>query len=626
MKIERENARVFIAAASGRAPWLVLVLSLLALPISPAQSESPPHLLLWGDTHLHTSLSFDAFMNNNLTADPDTAYRFARGLPVIHPYNRTRVQLDRALDFLVVSDHAEFLGALRDIYHDGLVDETAGPIDSVFNWVRTWIIRNAIDKREGMELFADRLPEPEDAVTAAAAYSGATRDLLPGAQASMSDAWREITAAAQRHYQPGEFTTLIGWEWSSIPGGANLHRIVISDIDAAEAGQFLPFGSDVSPYPEDLWQWLDTVAADTGAEFLAIPHNSNISKGMMFSERTLRGEPVAEATQIKGDSETHPALSPEDEFADFETYPHYIQRTPEPYRATKADFIRSGLKTGLELQAVLGVNPYQFGLIGSTDAHSGLASADENNFWGKMATDSIPENKTRGATGATGWSMSASGLAAVWSESNDRESIVAAFRRREVYATTGPRMQLRFFAGWDYSETDLQTDVAAAGYAGGVPMGGVLEARPDQVPGFLVMAMKDPLGANLDRVQVVKGWLDATGSAREQVYDVAWSPGRVPGSDGRLPSVGNTVDLQTAVYRNEIGAASLQTFWQDPDYVPGQSAFYYARVLQIPTPRHALYDAIALGIEAPSVGPLTIQERAYSSPVWINPQGVTGAQ
>ncbi|MDG2305033.1 MAG: DUF3604 domain-containing protein, partial [Candidatus Binatia bacterium] len=375
-----------------------------------------------------------------------------------------------------------------------------------------------------------------------------------------------------------------------------------------------------------------------GAQFVAIPHNSNISKGRMFPEKSLRGEPfteesartrakwetVVEATQFKGDSEAHPDLSPNDEFADFELYPHYIQRDPPPYEASEGDYVRSALKRGLAIEEKIGFNPYQFGLIGSTDSHTGVASAEENNFWGKFPRDSKPETKTgwRGGKGPSGWSMSASGLAAVWAEENSRDEILDAFRRREVYATTGPRMAVRVFAGWDFDESDLASkDLADVGYARGVPMGGELTRQGDGgAPRFLIQALKDPKSGNLDRIQVIKGWLDEDGSPQERIYDVAGAGERTRDAAGKLSLIGNTVDLTTARYTNDIGAADLTAAWEDPDFDGDQSAFYYVRVLEIPTPRHSLMDAVALGVDPSEVeGASTIQERAYTSPIWYRP-------
>jgi len=615
----------------------ILIVAALVLSSAQALPAETPKQLLWGDTHLHTSYSFDAFLNGNMTATPDVAYRWAKGQPVIHPYNRTRVQIGTPLDFLVVSDHAEFLGGIRDIYYDGIQAEDPGIIESVLYWYNERQIRGVIDGGEGPAYFSNLLPESEDPRTAAAQWSeriGA--QLIPGADVSMKNAWRAITEAADAHNQPGEFTALIGWEWSSVPGGANLHRVVVTDGDATDAENFLPFSSTTSPYPEDLWAWLDKTSAAVGTEFVAIPHNSNLSKGTMFPDRSLRGEPVdteyaearrrwepvVEITQIKGDSETHPELSPDDEFADFETYPYYLQQVTEPYRVQPADYVRSALKMGLELEAEIGLNPYQFGVIGSTDSHTGLSSAEEPNFWGKMARDSIPENKQGKALadGPSGWTMSASGLAAVWAENNTRADIVAAFKRREVYATSGPRIRVRFYGGWQTDDPVAASEAEFAGLLGGTTMGGEL-ARNDAAaaPTFYVLALKDPKSANLDRIQIVKGWLDAAGVAQEKVFNVVWSGERQLEASGRLEAVGDTVDRTTGIYTDDIGSVELDTAWTDPEFVADQAAFYYARVLEIPTPRHALLDALALGLDAPSEGPSVIQERAYTSPIWYKP-------
>lgn len=607
------------------------------------QAEEPTKLL-WGDTHLHTSYSFDAFLNQNQSADPDTAYRWAKGLPVIHPYNRTRVQIDTPLDFLVVSDHAELMGVIRAIKNDTAELDDLGPIDSVMRWFRTYVLLDAIENETGRKIFAKILPkapsnpggdpvaDPENILPIGAFGNTLNTEIT---------AWSEIVDAAERHNDPGAFTSLIGWEWSSIPTGANLHRVVISPDGADKAKQYLPFGSDQSQYPEDLWQWLEDTQKETGSRFLAIPHNSNISKGYMFAETTLKGEtitaeyakrrmswePIAEITQFKGDSETHPDLSPDDEFADFEIYPHYIQQTFEEYKARIGDYVRPALLRGLELEEKTGANPYKFGLIGSTDAHTGLSSAEETNFWGKMAKDSTPETKRSGFISgknktATGWSMAAQGLAAVWAEENNREAIYSAFKRKEVYATTGPRMTIRVFGGWDFDSSDVDSrDFAKIGYAKGVPMGGDL-IRPSvesQQPGFLIRATRDPKGANLDRVQVVKGWVNADGNSEEKIYNIIWSDDRELAENGKLPALESTVDITVPTYTNTIGSPEFSVLWTDSDFNPEQRAFYYVRVLQIPTPRHSQYDAVALQIDTPEEGPAEIQERAYTSPIWYTP-------
>lgn len=620
---------------------LVLVSVLLgggALPVF----ASGPTQLYWGDTHLHTSNSFDAFLNLNDSADPDTAYRWARGLPVVHPYNNTRVRIETPLDFLVVSDHAEGMGVLRAIVnHHEELGEVSG-WDSVIRWVSITTIRVAMWAGYGTDVFKDLLPVRLD-------NWGADPVLDPGnppIDDSMGDmsptvitTWNEVIDAAEVHNNPGQFTALLGWEWSSIPAGANLHRVVVTPNGRDQAAQYMPYGSDQSQYPEDLWAWLEATASRTGSQFISIPHNSNISKGYMFAETTLRGEPltagyiktrkrwepITEMTQIKGDSETHPSLSPEDPFADFEPFEFYLQQDWQTYRAAVGDFIRPALGRGLQIGQELGSNPYQFGLIGSTDAHTGLSSAEEENFWGKMAYDSVPQNKYSDAVGgvkATGWDMAAAGLAAVWAKENTRQGIFDAMQRREVYATTGPRIALRLFAGWDFLPADADSpDLATLGYAAGTPMGGELSgpARAGRTVKLLISALKDPKHGNLDRIQVIKGWVDAAGSSREKIFDVAWSGERVPLADGSLPPVGNTVDTATASYTNTIGATQLATVWEDPEFDPRQRAFYYVRVLQIPTPRHSLYDVVAMGVTSPPQFPEAIQERAYSSPIWYTP-------
>jgi hypothetical protein len=421
--------------------------------------------------------------------------------------------------------------------------------------------------------------------------------------------------------------------------GANLHRIVITPDGADKASQFLPYGSDKSQYPEDLWQWLDETQQRTGTRFMAIPHNSNVSKGYMFDDTSLRGvpidaeyarrrikwEPIVEVTQIKGDSEARSDFSPNDEFADFENYDHYIQQGKSAYKASTADYIRPALKKGLAIELEVGVNPYKFGLIGSTDAHSGLSSAEESNFWGKMAKDSTPETKERfgSISSSNGWNMSASGLAAVWAEENTREGLYAAFKRKEVYATSGPRMRVQMFAGWQFPDNAVMAEnFSAIGNQYGVPMGGDLLTTSDdgKAPSLLIRAVKDPVDANLDRIQVVKGWVDNDGRQQERVYNVAWSDDRELNADGKLPNVGNTVDLSSGRYTNTIGQAELAVLWVDPDFNPKNSAFYYTRVLQIPTPRNGLLDSLALGLDEPPRGPKTIQERAYTSPIWYQSQ------
>lgn len=626
-----------------------LLLLIPAVPLADGQDEGLPAevdtqtQLLWGDTHLHTKYSFDAFLNENHSATPDTAYRWAKGEPVIHPENRVRVQIKTPLDFLVVSDHAEEIGVFATLILEG--NDLLAPMglwDSLRRWVQMKLAKYLIDNGRGEEIFTDILPKQE--VNAGGDPIQDPHGVMYGSPYGdttviRNKVWTDIVETAERHYEPGKFTSLIGWEWSSTPAGANLHRVVFTPDGADKALQFLPYGSDISQYPEDLWAWLQSTQEKTGTRFVSIPHNPNISKGYMFAETTVKGqpisaeyskirmnwEPVVEMTQVKGDSETHPAFSPQDKFADFESYGFFLQQKNQAYSPKPGDYVRSSLQTGMAIEQQIGVNPYKFGMIGSTDSHTALATAEEDNFWGKYATDSTPETKDQDIIGAaenSGWDMAAAGLAAVWAKQNTREEIYAAFKRKEVYATTGTRIGLQFFGGWNWpnGSQDIE-NLASIGYQQGVPMGGDLITGDSQgAPEFLIRAVKDPLGANLDRVQIVKGWVDQQGASFEKVYNVVWSDNRSLGANGELPPVGSTVDRDTATYKNTIGSSELTAHWVDPQFDPEQRAFYYVRVMEIPTPRHSLFDKIALGQMDLQNGPETLQERAYSSPIWYTPQ------
>lgn len=615
-----------------RTSRLAAAAALVAVALIPALSHAEKQLL-WGDTHVHTHYSTDSYINQNFDTGPDAAYRFAKGLPVRHPTTGARVQLETPLDFLVVADHAESFGVMKRANEEGLPRDGLGPID----WLHSW----AMEK-----LFRYMTSNPDNIITLLEWASPATLNVVEAAKTPTSlripnderiaqETWVDATDAADAHNEPGRFSTLIGWEWSSIPGGANLHRVVFTDVDAATAQRFTPLSSSNSSYPEDLWQWLAETSESTGADFVAIPHNSNISRGFMFPrERRLRDTPidrewvdrrarwetVVEATQVKGDSETHPVVSPDDPFADFEEYPHVISAAPIPYEPARGDFVRSGLGAGLEIEQELGENPYRFGLIGSTDSHTGLATAEEPNFWGKFPTDSVFDGKTRTVNRIEnfGWAMSASGLAAVWAEENSREAIFDAFKRREVYATSGPRITLRVRGGVDVGPATTVASVANDPGQNVVPMGGTLSRR-DSAPAFLVEAAKDPVGAHLDRVQMIKGWLE-NGETHERIYDLAWSGERRRGSDGGIDPVVDTVDPETGRYSNQHGAATLSALWSDPDFDPDEPSFYYVRVLEIPTPRHSTLDAIAMGRDPATTGhPISIQERAYGSPIFYRP-------
>jgi len=599
----------------------------------------------FGDTHLHTAYSPDAYLMGNQTTDPDTAYRYARGLPVVHPLHRARIQIGTPLDFLVVSDHAEFMGVVPKILQgDPLVANT----ETGKRYKRLF------EEGKSLEVFAEMISQVNGVTPVNPELSN---------QVINRNIWGDIMDAADRHNKPNKFTAFMGWEWSSTPNGANLHRVIIMREGKEKGEQFIPYNALDSDKPEDLWNWLDVTSERTGANFVAIPHNSNISKGLMFplqdsegkmiskayAETRMKWEPLVEMTQIKGDSETHPNLSPTDEFADYETYDHLIEvegtekkalftdgflgalsetdreyvKKNEQRIAQAGDYARSSLKRGLVVEDRIGVNPYKFGMIGSTDSHTSMASAEENNFHGKMAIDSTPENKSKEIIpGTPGWDMGAAGLVAIYAEQNTRESLFDGMRRKEVYATTGPRILLRFFGGWDYQSGDVSAaDMVATGYRKGVSMGGDLHKAPQgKAAIFMISALKDPVEANLDRIQIVKGWLDKDGKSQEKVFNVALSDDRKVGADGKAPKVGNTVDITTGKYTNSIGDTQLATVWKDPEFDPAIRAFYYVRVLQIPTPRHTLLDAIALEIDPQETGrPATIQERAYSSPIWYTP-------
>lgn len=591
-----------------------------------------PQRVFWGDTHLHTSNSIDAF-GFGVRLDPEAALRFAKGEAVTSTHG-LKAQLDRPLDFLVIADHSDGLGATRRLYEAPRMLITDPEL-------RRW------------HDMMHATPDGAQRVTAELIDRAARND-LPAAfrdpsanQEGARTIWKSSAKAVERYNRPGKFTAFHGFEWSAMPRGDNLHRVVMFRDGYAEAIQVLPAPSQ-PPHDkvELLYDFMDSYEKLTGGKALAIPHNSNVSNGIMFemtgpdggpmtaafARRRAAREPVVEVTQIKGDSEAHPFLSPNDEFADFGDAGWDLGNLPMTIRKTDSmfagEYVREALKRGLAIEARTGVNPYKFGMIGSTDSHTGLATADEDNFFGKHSGGE--PNAQRAAqpqnlgsnVGRFGWHYLAGGYAGVWATANTRSAIFDAMTRREIYSTTGPRMTVRFFGGWDFAPADLRRDWVAAGYARGVPMGGELKPAANGAPRFIVSALKDPMGANLDRVQVVKGWVDASGMLQERIYDVVWSSPetRQRGADGKLPAVGNTVNLAKASYRNSIGAPELQTIWSDPDFDAGQRAFYYVRVLEIPTPRWVLFDALRYGAKLPADAELVAQERAYSSPIWYRPR------
>ncbi|MAG32034.1 MAG: hypothetical protein CL908_14220 [Deltaproteobacteria bacterium] len=593
---------------------------------SPVVREDIPANVYWGDTHLHTRLSVDANGSGNKRLGPDEAFRFARGEDVT-AHNGMRVRLRRPLDFLVIADHAEYLGLLPGL-------EVADPILLETEFGRRWYEMSQADPGTGQlshmskEIIVDSFVPAQGRIES---------------DEFERSVWKRVVANADRHNDAGRFTAFIGYEWTSMIEADNLHRVVIFKDGAGKADRVLPFSAFDSPDPEALWAFMADYERHTGGEILAIPHNANGSNGLMFAPRDFRGrpltreyvqtrarwEPLYEVTQIKGDAEAHPLLSPTDEFADYETWDrgNLLQTKPKEDWMLQYEYARPALKLGLELEQRLGTNPFKFGLIGSTDAHTGLATAAEDNYWGKVTTKEPAPDRWMGKffEGAVApmysWELAASGLAAVWANENSREALFQAMRRKETYATTGPRMLVRFFGGWDYEPGDaLRSDLATVGYRKGVPMGGDLTQAPKgSAPTFLIRAVRDPDSANLDRVQMIKGWRSESGELEERVYDVALSGGREVGRDGRAPPVGSTVEIEKASYANSIGAPELATVWRDPAFDPAERAFYYVRVIEIPTPRWTAYDAAFFGIEMGDEVPMVTQERAYTSPIWYTP-------
>ena len=522
---------------------------------SPYAGRNFPTKVLWGDTHLHTNLSLDA-RAFGVTLGPEEAYRLARGFAGIR---------DQKLPDVVLSK--EFAKTIWDRYLD----------------------------------------------------------------------------AAEKYNDPGKFTSVIGYEWTSTEAGNNLHRNVLYRGDTDVARQMVPYTTAESFNPEDLWKWMASYEDKTGSQILALAHNGNLSNGIMFPEinpetgkpltkeyarNRIRWEPLYEVTQIKGDGETHPYLSPNDEFANYETWDKGnlgpVQKKP---KMLQYEYAREALKKGLELEKKLGVNPYKFGMVGSTDSHTGLPTAEEENFFGKHSGKEPHADRwskvvaKMGDIQYLGWEQVSSGYAAVWATENTREAIFDAMKRKEVYATTGPRMTVWFFGGYEFTADDAKARTPGAiGYSKGVSMGGDLHKAPKgKAPTFLVAGLKDPYSGNLDRIQIVKGWLDKKGKTQEKVYDVVWSGERKKNNKGKLAAVGNTVDVKNATWTNTIGASELITVWKDPDFDPNQKAFYYARVIEIPTPRWTAYDAKRYKLSMSKEVPMTTQERAYTSPIWYTP-------
>ena len=611
------------------------------LPVWSKAESVYPDQVFWGDTHLHTNLSLDAYARGYTQMGPEEAYRFAQGeamrvkarfLP-----EQTR-RLHRPLDFLVIADHAENLGLFANLAANDPV------------------LLQSADGRHYRELMqqadtANSLAERARLFNqfAKAIYFGDTK---VGTESYRRGVWSDITERADVYNQPGKFTTFSAFEWTPQSVGAAPHRVVLFADAADKVSQVQPFSKMDSKRPEDLWAYLEGYQQKTGGDVLAILHGSNISYGQgtafslldsdgepfsaAYSLARQRFEPLAEVTQTKGDSEAHPLLSPDDEFANFERWntwlgSHYATDkldafwqqviadavTPE---TLQYKYVRPALKLGLAQEARVGVNPFKFGLVGGTDSHNGLSNIDNDNYG--LAS---PERLLKLEAGdlRQAWEKGAAGYTGIWAHENTRQALFDAMKRKEVYASTGPRIKLRFFGGWNFEADDaLRPDLARIGYTKGVPMGSDLSsALPNHTPSFLIRAVKDPEGANLDRLQVIKGWLDQQGNLQEKIYSVALSDAREIDADGNIKKVGNSVNIKQASYLNSIGDPELAVVWQDPDFNSQERAFYYARVIEIPTPRWTAYDAKSFGHKnIPEQIPLLTQERAYSSPIWYVPE------
>ena len=597
---------------------------------SPYAGRRFPTQVFWGDTHLHTDLSLDA-RAFGVTLGPEEAFRFARGEEVVSSHG-IKVKLRQPLDFLVVTDHSDGYGSMNEIIagNPNLLRDPQ---------VRAW---NEMLSKGGEEAFKATME----------IIQSITTNTIPEVMqdpAFIQSIWDRYIDLCEEYNEPGRFTAMIGYEWTSTASGNNLHRNVLYRDGGARARQLIPYTTAESNNPEDLWKWMAEYEKTTGGKVLALAHNGNLSNGIMFPVETnpetgepldgdymkerIRWEPLYEVTQIKGDGETHPKLSPNDEFADYESWDlgNLDLSVLKKDEMLQYEYGRSALMNGLKLAEKFGTNPYQFGMVGSTDSHTSLATADEDNFFGKHSGNEPNPGRIDHAIAefngkrVDGYMMASSGYAAVWATENTREALWDAMMRKEVYATTGPRMMVRFFGGWEFTEEDAESRLPAEnGYTKGVPMGGELFKAPEgKSPTFLVGALKDPYGANLDRIQIIKGWLDADGKTHEKIYNVDWSDpeNRKLGDDGKLPPVGNTVDLERASWKNTIGTPELLAAWTDPDFDPKQRAFYYARVLEIPTPRWTVFDAKRFEVKLAEMDDEWKfgQERAYTSPIWYTP-------
>jgi len=572
----------------------------------------------FGQTHQHTGWSFDAAILD-VKLGPDNAYKHARGDKVMHPAGY-EVQLKVPLDFLSVTDHAEYLGVLLQMY------DPNNPVSK--NPLAAPIIASGTDVGKSMKAFyglVSNTIQPDGTTKADPELS--SKELK-------RSSWSEMVKISDNYYEPGKFTTILGYEWSSQPNMGNLHRNILFR-DTKSIPEF-PFSYFDSEKPEDLWKWMD-VQRENGASLLAISHNGNLSNGKMFAktdsygapiskayaESRMRNEPLTEIIQTKGQSETHPLMAPNDEFSNFELWTKPVAG-PGTVKVLEGNYVRNAFSNGLLFEQELGVNPFKFGVVGGGDIHTSIVSHEEYAHTGEHNLKSgtpkqrllelVPGEPSKIEQGSAG-------LSCVWAEENTREAIFDAMSRKETWATSGTRITVRVFAGYDFDNIQPgDQDWEKTGYEKGVPMGADMkqpfEGKPAQL---LIWALKGPNSGNLDRIQVIKGWIDQEGLSQERIYNVVWSGKRTLDADGKLPEVGNTVDIANASYSNSIGSTTLKTVWNDPDFNSEQAAFYYIRVLEIPTPRWSTYDAKALGILPPKDFPATIQERAWTSPIWYQP-------
>jgi len=584
-----------------------------------AKKPNPLNNVYFGEQHLHTQNSPDAYaMGTRNTVDD--AYNFAKGKAIKKNTSGEMVQKKVPYDWVAVTDHAEYLGVFPQL---------TDPKSDLSKKLKD----NAIVKEI-------QSGDPKKMNNAFAQIAVGLTTNFPDPDFNQSDiiksVWQKHIKTTNKHYEPGKFTTLIGFEWTSIPVNQNLHRNVFFRDDK---GPKVPFSAFDSDRPEDLWTYLQ-VQRDAGHETFAIPHNGNLSNGLMFAPRNSNGTPIdaryaerratyevaTEIIQTKGQSDTHPALSPNDEFAEFEMYKHLIGSNPPVVSRVNYSFVREALINGVGYQEYLGVNPFKYGIVAGADAHTAFSDNEEYNYTGVHGVlDKTAKVRLSGLGTTAGESalvFGTPGATGVWAPENTREAIFDAIKRKETFGTSGPLIRLRFFGGWDYPKNLVKDDkFVEKAYKQGVPMGQDLSAKPAKAkaPTFAVWALKDPNSGNLDRIQIIKGWYQ-NGYPQEKIYNVAWSDNRKPDpKTGKLPPVGNTVNIKEASYTNDIGDSQLRAVWTDPDFKPEYHAVYYVRVLEIPTPRWSTYDAKALGIAPPEGVAATIQERAWASPIWYTP-------